>query len=321
MDALQPGENLQAALDALAPAAVLRLAAGEHRLEAPLCLRRGVRLVGAGAAHTRITRLRAPHSHLVEAHPPSGEALWLEDLALAWADGCEDRPGVYLFQSDVLVVAGGQVALRACRLAGSEAEHGRSNDMYGGSGLRVAGDGTVRADGCEIVTHGGHGVTAGDRAVLALANCWVAGNRGSGLLAEDEAAVEARATAFVENERGGVAAFDQATLTLVEATIQANRRGGVRLHATGAARLEGCTLEANGGPGVEVKGGSLTITGGVIRRNGGDGLAIAEPGHVAAADLMIEENRGFGVTAGTGATVELTRVAILGNARGGIERA
>ncbi len=320
MDALRPGEDLQAALDALAPGAILRLAAGEHRMEAPLRLLRGVRLIGAGAAHTRITRLRTPHTHIIEARLPTSEALWLEELAIAWADGCEDRPGAYLFQSDVLVVAGGQVALRGCRLAGSADEHGRSNDMYGGSGLRVAGDGKVRAEGCEFVTHGGHGVMAGNRAVLALANCWVADNRGSGLLAEGEAAVEARATAFVENDRGGVAAFGAAAVALVAATVQANRRAGVRLAATGAGRLEECTIEANTGPGVEVEVGTLTIVGGVIRRNGGDGLAVAARCHVVAVDLVIEENRGFGVVAATGATVELTRAAILGNSRGGVER-
>lgn len=321
MDTLRPDENLQAAIDALAPGAVLRLAAGEHRLEAPLCLRRGVRLVGAGATHTRITRLRTPHTHVVEAHPPAGEALWVEDLAIAWADGCEDRPGEYLFQSDVLVVAGGQVSLRGCRLAGSAREHGRSNDMYGGSGLRVAGGGEVRAEGCEIVTHGEHGVAASDRAALVLENCWVAGNRGIGLLAEDETAVEARATAVVENERGGVATFGAAALALVASTVQGNWRAGLRLAASGVGRLEECTIEANTGPGVEVRRGTLCIAGGTIRRNGADGLVIAECCHVAATDLVIEENRGFGVAAGVGTSIELTRTALIGNLRGGIERA
>lgn len=317
MPTLQPGENLQAAIEALAPGAALRLAAGEYRLEDPLRLRRGVRLVGAGAAQTRITRLRTPHARLVEAHPPTGEALHLEDLALAWADG-EARPGVYLFQSDVLVVEGGEVALRGCRLAGSASEHARSHDMYGGSGLRVGADAQVRAEGCEIVIHGGHGVKASGRAVLVLENCWVAENRGFGLLIEGGAAVEARQAAFVDNAHGGVAGFDAAAVVLSQGQVQGNRRVGVRLETTGGTALEGCMVESNGGTGVEAKGGTLAIAGGVIRGNGGDGLWIAERCQVRAIDLVIEENRGFGLAADPGATVALTRVAIFGNTRGSV---
>jgi hypothetical protein len=321
MACLRPSDDLQAALDALAPGAALQLAAGEYRLEAPLRLRRGIRLVGAGLTQTRLTRLRTPHAHIAEAHPAGGETLLLEELSIAWADDGEDRPGVYLFESDVLVVSGGQVTLRGCRLAGSAREHERSNGMYGGAGLRVKGDGEVQATDCEIVDHGGHGVVVGDRAALTLATCWVAGNRGMGLLAEGEVTVAARHTAFVANARSGIAAFGGTTLTLVEAVVQGNGRGGVRFDTTSPGRLAGCTIEENAGPGIEVATGTLAIAGGTIRRNSGDGLVVAEGCRVSAVDLVIEGNRGFGVTEGAGASLELASTTIFNNARGGIERA
>jgi hypothetical protein len=321
MARLRPTDDLQAALDALAPGSVLQLAVGEYRLAGPLHFRRGVRLVGAGMAQTRLTRPRMPHAHIAEAHLPVGETLLLEDLAIAWADDGEDRQGVYLFQSDVLVVSGGRVTLRGCRLAGSAREQERSNDMYGGSGLRVAGDGEVRADSCEIGDHGGHGVVVGDRATLALANCWVTGNRGMGLLAEGEATVAAGHTAFVANARSGLAAFGGTALTLVEAAFQGNGRGGVRFDTTKAGRLAGCTIEENVGPGLEVVTGTLAIAGGTIRRNSGDGLVVAVGCRVSATDLVIEGNRGFGVTEGAGACLELASTTIFNNARGGIDRA
>ena len=322
MPTVQPGDPLQAALDALSPGAVLRLAPGEFCLAAPLHLRRGIRIVGAGAARTRLVRPRAPHALVAEAHPPTGEVLTLEGLTIGWVEGDDGLPGTYLFQSDVLVVAGGRVDLRGCRLAGSEAEHRRSNDdLYGGSGLRVEGAAEVRVEGCEVVNHGGHGLVVGATAKATMANCWVAGNRGAGLLVESSATAEAHATAFTDNVRGGVAAFDDAALVLVTAMVQVNGRFGVRLAASRDARLEGCTIEGNSGPGVLVEAGSPLLARGAIRGNSGDGVAVAAGRQVVMTELVIEENRGFGVALGRGATADLADAVIFHNARGRLDRA
>ena len=80
------------------------------------------------------------------------------------------------------------------------------------------------------------------------------------------------------------------------------------------ARVEGCAIEANVGPGIELVGGSLVLQGGAIRHNAGDGLAIATTCH--ATDVVIADNRGFGVQEAPGATLQLANASIFGNMRG-----
>lgn len=320
MTTFPPDVPLQAVLDALDPGAVVHLEPGTYRLDAPLRLQRGVRLAGAGAAATRIVRPRTPHAHVAAARVPGCEELVLEDLTLGWDDGHADAPGAYLFASDVLVVESGRVALRRCHLLGSAAEHRKANDMYGGDGLRATGEAEVRAEECEIRDHGGHGVVVRQRAKASLDACWVAGNRGMGLLAVDEAAPEVRATTFTENERGGVAAFDDAALAIQDATIQANRRFGVRLETRRRLRLDGCAIEANGGPGILIMMGEAAVAGGAIRGNADDGVRIAGGVAATARDVVIAENRGFGVALGPGAAFEMAGVAIYGNGRGDVDR-
>jgi hypothetical protein len=314
---LNPGDDLAAVLGGLAEGTEVELGAGEFRLAAGFTLTRKLWIRGQGPERTRVLARRAPHGHVL-ALDLTGPPFELDGLTLGYYDDDGEAPGVYLFQSDVLVVRRGFVWLRDCRLAGSAVEHAKTGKVYGGAGLRVGGGADVVATACTFEAHGGQGVAVVGPAHLALDTCRIAGNRGFGLAATGDADVRVQATIVADNGHGGLVLEAGAGGTMSDSVIENNRGPGLLLDTAAACQVLACSLGGNAGPGVEVRQGRPTLSGNAIVRSRLAGCLVAAGAGVEATENRIEDTDGDGIQVGQGATVHLVRNAVYRSRAAGV---
>jgi hypothetical protein len=147
------------------PGAVIRLAAGEHLLYAPVTLSQAVTLEGAGRERTRVVCTKG--GDVLRCAGPG--PVVLRDLTVAH-EGYES--------ADVVDVAGGGFDCTNCRCTGAVFDQAAGR---AGTGLWLHGTSTGRVRGCEMLANKGNGIAVIEQARATLEANTCRENTGSGI--------------------------------------------------------------------------------------------------------------------------------------------
>jgi parallel beta-helix repeat protein len=198
--------TLEEAVQYAAPDAVIRLAAGEHWLGAPLTLSQAVTLVGEGRDRTRVICEAAEYVLRCAGPGP----VVLRDLTVAHTGGQA---------ANVVDVAGGAIECINCRCTG--AVH---DQQLGGSGLCLYGAASGRVYRCEMIANGAVGIAVLDRAQPTLVENTCTGND-HGIVVAGEAQPSLEANICRENTTCGISYLGTSTGTARQNTCTGNDHG------------------------------------------------------------------------------------------------
>ncbi len=220
-----------------APGTTLELAAGEYRLAQPLVLNKALTVQGAGLEQTRLVCeaegavLRCEGVGLVHVYD-----LTVEHRGEAWAD--------------VVVVAGGQVDIRRCRVTGGVWDEAHKR---GGSGLSLYGQmrGTIAA--CQAQRNGLHGIQVTGEAQPHLEGNRCEANTWTGLGYFGQAGGQARGNVCHGNGSYGIAVQGKAQPHLEGNRCEANTQVGLGYWGQAGGQARGNVCHGNGSYGIAVQ--------------------------------------------------------------------
>jgi hypothetical protein len=185
----------------------------------------------------------------------------------------------------------------------------------GGHGI-FAHHGGMVALGDTILSHnGGYGVVssrAGGTTLcgtpdVAIRGCTVTLNGKGGVYCGLSGRITCIKTGLSSNKWEGATAQSEGELTLIKCEVSLNGKAGVAITGGGKARLDETELTSNAGEGLCCKGGksNAKIHGGLIRKNGGQGLLVGDAGDVNIdGGARVLENGNVEVGQGGAARVE-----------------
>ncbi len=329
---VQPGESIQAAIDAAPPGAVITLAEGEW--EETLWIDKSLTLQGQGPDKT-VLRGPAEEQIMVWISPtdPDREVV-LENL------------GVSGGEIGVLAAGASRVILRNCRFTDSlwdgvwvlsEAIVEGCEFVGNGVGLSVAGPAQATVSQSRLVGNRLAGVEAQGDARVAIENTvfakagWagvsVRGNakavvqncrfeEGIGVHVDHSARATIAQTVFSRNTYGIVAA-DTAQVDVVGCTIADGTAWGIRADNSSQVTVTDSTISGNQvGIGVRVRA-RVTVTGCVLEGNEW-GVGLAHYARATIVETAIRESARSGVSATGSSQVTIRASAILDSGGHGI---
>ncbi len=273
---VQPGESIQAAIDAACEGAVICLAKGEW--EEHLTIEKSLTLQGMDAERTVIKGLEAglPVIHI-----------WSKEHIGVTIAGVTVTGGLGLLHGHGLQVAGSaNVTIGASTFAG--------NYVYGIQ-VRDSAQATISYSTFEGNELGG--IDIGNSAQAALYDSTVAGNTRYGIAIADASQAVISDSAVTGNAMG-IFICDSAQATITDSTIEGNEQDGIFIGDSAWATITDSIILANAWEGIFVRDSAeATIEGNVIRDNVGYGVALG-------MHLCFDTDRVFtGYVAGKGNTV------------------
>jgi len=228
---VQPGESIQAVIDAASGGAVICLPAGEWREH--LIIGKSLSLRGAGDNATTIRGYEEDKSVItVDSSPDDACSLILAGLTVTGGVG-EGSTGIALRES-------AQATITYCTVSGSG----------WGVGLSDSAKATITESSIEDNRLGGIGID--DFAEAAITRCFLDYNVGFGIALGDSAQATVADCTFYHNDGLGVALGGSARATMTNCTFHENSNIGIGLEALAQATMTNCTFLINDNSGVEL---------------------------------------------------------------------
>ena len=282
---VQPGESIQAAIDAAPEGAVICLPAGEWQAE--LRISKSLTLRGAGAPRTTI-RGKSLDGPVVQVHRPAS-VVAVEDLTVTGAKG--EGAGHGIIVNDAVVVT-----VSRCVIS-SNAVHGvvlidRSQG--------IISDSTIQ-DNLK------NGVVTYHNAHALIIDSAVSHNGWSGVTVEKDAEADVASCTISNNGAAtggmdsGIVVVDNARATITACAIFENRILGIAVRGPGQAVITGCSISktkgaATGGDGIQLMlSAHATISGCTIFENGRHGIALKDSAEADIESCRIFLNGSYGL--------------------------
>jgi len=243
---VQPGESIQAVIDAAPVGAVICLAAGEW-VVGGLVINRSLTLRGQGPEETVLATT-------FSGAPPPGWRL----------------PAGFSFGMSMILIfsSAEKVVIEGIGLSGSR--------FVETSGIDVRGRVEITITECDIrANYLGKGIWLGSSARATITNCTVSQNS-YGIVLQDSARATIANCTITEND-DGIELHNTTWAAITNCTINWNGivGNGIALEDTSEALISGCSVTANGGNGIVLNDSSQAIlTGNTVLRNGRRGVAL-----------------------------------------------
>ncbi len=278
--AVQPGESIQAAIDAAPEGAVILLAAGEW--QEPLTITKSLTLRGEGPDKTTI-RGQERDIALIKASNPGGQKALVVIQGLSaigsrrslWLDGT-----LHATVMDATV-------------SGSAGTYG------------IYIDGAVRVTvlNSSVVANDEFGIAVADSAQATIVACTIGNNgtTGIGLLGSSQATI---ANCAINGHPQGIWVTDNGRATVIGGT-SSNNGTGVSLRSSGQATVAGCTIVGATGSGVLLQAGAqITMNGCTVSScNAGVNLQGHAAAFVAGCTIASSTTYGVGLQESAQATI------------------
>lgn len=282
---LQPGDDLGKVVSGLPAGSVLRIPAGEIRVDEPIVLLQDVSLVGEGADRTRIIStargagvvLTAPGVVAVEgltlAHEGDSPAslllvragrMNLDDVHLTGASSGgrlpSQRPNNSLIVGSGIVLDGGdELSVTDSLISDNEV----SGVQVSGTARTVMNDVTVTGSGTcglcflgessgtvmsSLIRDNGVGVLLADRAAPTLEKTRISGNTRAGVVTQNRSHPVLRDVDLTNNGPQGLAVLGNASPRLIDSMVAGHSESGVALNVgrSTSPQIRGNTFGANG---------------------------------------------------------------------------
>jgi parallel beta-helix repeat protein len=272
--------TLAEAIERVTSGETIRLAEGTHWLDQPLKITKPVSLVGAGRDITRVVCEK--EGSVIEYSSQGRFAAW----------GISFQHTGQL-PADVLVVTGGDVAIRECRFEGGIYDKDR---RLGGNGLWLRGTVWGVVERCESLRNGGCGILLSDAAQPTLEGNTCRENGKSGIAYFGSAAGTARKNTCQKNAFHGIRVSEQARPTLEGNTCRENGDCGIAYFGSAAGTARNNTCEHNSLHGIYVgEHAQPTLEENTCRQNGNCGIAYFDSAAGTARNNTCEKNEYNGI--------------------------
>lgn len=267
-------KTIMDAMDAASAGAVIEVARGVYNES--VTLKAGVELVGKGVTQTFVRgEADVPVLTIIDAAKGSVRGIAFEHPK-ADAQSKAGEPAVLIASDDVELVS---CAVKTARGDGISIESGKS----------------IVIDRCEVSDSFANGITIMD-AVVTLKSCKVTFNGVDGVRIQSGANVTAtRLTAQGNKDCGIDAEGDDVVVKFVELTAKINVNRGVRLIKC-KATFERPNIVANDAEGLYANGARVDITGGTIKGNKKNGLALSKGTQAALKEVAAIGNELTGIS-------------------------
>jgi len=239
---VQPGESIQAAIDACPEGAVICLADGGW--EENITITKSLTLVGGGPDRSGI----AGHARGIPVIRIDGAAAITVTVAnLSVRDavgGTQECVSVYPQQAQTICA----------------------------DGIAVMGHATAAMENITVTGSGRMGVYATDYSTVSLRSCHISGSGRIGLFVRRYAVGTAESTIITNNNEGAMVA-DSASLTLVSCEVTGSHSYGLYAGGQPTCVLRNCTVARNGNNGIALADSpQLTLTATSVTENTGWGV-------------------------------------------------
>lgn len=288
---VNPGESIQAAIDAAGEGDVICLARGLWR-EAIL-IDKSLTIVGRGPTRTSIEAEWRLQPLVVISSPDMRPVnVKLEGLAITRDGG---HTGVEIDEMVVLEMSN-------CRISGmmhgitvaDSAQLILSDSVVSDSrqlSIMLSGSARASISDSRISDNTAPGLWLSGSAQATVSDSSISGNHGHGLWLREQASVVLRNCTVSDNRGHGLLLTGESTAQLLESGLSRNWDHGIRIEDRGRAELVDSTVLSNW-HGVELRGESrATIIGSTISGNSWDGIRASGSGQVQVSDSVISANR------------------------------
>lgn len=314
---VQPGQSLQAAIDAAAAGDVICLARGTWTEN--IVIDKPLTLVGRGAGRTVIqpVRLYTPAVEIPGSASESGTVrlerltisgdgglagVALGGMSLADLTKCDIVGMMYGLQvsdsasltlNECTISDSRQIAVVLRDSARATIRSSRVSDNRG-QALQLSGSAQAEVSNSQLSRNNSHGLWLQDGARVALNDCSVSDNGQHGLLLAGQSQARVLGSQLSGNSDQGISGGAQSTVYLTSTRVLSNWHG-IELSGEAEATIAGSTISANRWDGIRTQNSAhATISGSTISGSSrGLGLSAASTAHVS--NCLIEENGQYGV--------------------------
>ena len=282
---VQPGESIQAAIDAAPAGAVICVGEGEWQED--LVIRKAITLKGAGAGQTTI------HG--------TGEAM---DVVAVFGVGSQGA-GTAHVRVEALSVAGAMGRAGISIEAEIQAVASNCDVRENHAGILLMGSSDAKIEHC-TVTSNSEGINGFDSARATIASCAVSGNTNGGVAFAFSAEATISDSSFSENGAFGLYLSGSAQASVSSTAIADNGSNGLRLKGASQATFANCDVTNNGYDYAE-KG-----------RHDTQAIGLDEEAQASFTGCTISGNVTDGINVAGNAQAEITESTISGNGRVGV---
>lgn len=252
-------QNLQEALDAVAPGGTVLLQNGTY--ETGLTIWKPVTLRGPA------TLKALPNRQLVLSVTAEAQSVIIEEITISQSRG----DGLLLY---------GQTTLRNAQILD-----------HADDGVEIAGAAVVQFVKGSISGNGDDGLFLSEKAQLILTDSTVSGNGGDGIEARDSTAVKLQNSQISHNKLRGLDVRIAAQLELSNSRIVGNKSDGLVLRDSAQAQLDAAQILSNGANGfVATDKAQATLTNSAISGNGSNGMEASGAATVEIRRSALENN-------------------------------
>jgi hypothetical protein len=273
---LQPADDLGEVTSGLPAGSVVRLPAGEVRVDEPVVLLQDIRLVGEGRDDTRI--VSSARGAAVVLTAPGTAAF--EDLSVAHEG--DSSASLLLARSGTMKLHG--VHLTGASLGGRSPSDRPDDPLIGGSGIVLDGGDELSVTASQITDNDVAGVLVSGSARPALSDVTITGSDTCGMCFLGGAAGTVTSSTISDNGVG-VLVTDRAAPTFEATRISDNTRAGVVAQERSHPVLRDVVLASNGPQGVAAFGtASPSLLDSVVTGHGESGVA-SDVGRAASPEI------------------------------------
>ena len=283
---VQPGESIQAAIDAAPEGAVICLPAGIW--EENIVIEKSITLRGMGAEQTIIDGIEDGYP-VVWIMGPEEEvqaiSVQIEGLTITGADGrCADEEE-RICAHGVLIQGSAQVAITRSTISGN-----------GVAGIMLLGSAQAEITNATISENGKGGIVLLDSAQTEITGSTISGNGVAGIMLADSAQAVITSSTISENGKGGIVLVGSAQAVITDSSIVGHRLVGVELRDSAQAVVTDSTISENREWGIQLAGSAWAeITDSTISENGKSGIMLRDSAQAEIIDSTISES-GWGVS-------------------------
>jgi len=295
---VQPGESIQAAIDAASSGDVICLAEGEW--EEHLSIEKSITLRGAEDGVT--IRGYEANVPVVTVYFP--------------AEGNEQKAVVL---QELTITGGSGTGGAGLELKGAARAEAEDCTIFGNrSGVVLSDTARLTLSSCTI-TENRHGIELRDSARIAVQDGEINHNYSHGISVTDVAYAEFTDTSLSATQWGmGAEASGSAELVMVGCNVEGNNGVGLKVRNTAQVELIDCTITENGSDGVEVWDSAIAKLSGCSLSDHITGVVLSG-GRVEITDSSISRNSLYGIWLTTNARATIVNSTISANGADGIQ--
>lgn len=289
---VQPGQSIQAAIDAAPQGAVICLAEGEWRED--LTVAKSLTLRGSGTEKTTIKGREVGWWPVIEIGGSPETEVWIEGIAIVGGNN-----GIWARGSSKV------------QLSSVTVEGNRQN------GITIWDLADVTILGSTVATNRHHGIAISDLATAFIADSSIKHNGWFGIEGRGSAQVNLSNSIVTDNGEYGLFLQGASEITIRESTVRSAVLG-IGISGTARAVITGSFIEGGESGGVYLENTAhATITGSTIA--GGEslyGVIILDSAQASIERSVIADHWLYGISAWNSATVSIAHSDVHGNTYG-----